>query len=119
MEGTHEVGWRPFMPPSTLSGHSVALLRVRLDDCTPSEGQLISHGNCARSNFCRGDHGHGQFAADHSFYGNRDRQSFGYRKGNTCFVVVGNSDPGPIARFLHHGTSGHDDLRPSTASSFL
>src|SRR5271166_274779 len=49
MEGTHEVGWRPFMPASTLSGRSVALLRVRLDDCTPSEGQLISHGNCARS----------------------------------------------------------------------
>ena len=47
MEGTHEVGWRPFMPASTLSGRSVALLRVRLDDCTPSEGQLISHGNCA------------------------------------------------------------------------
>ena len=40
-------------------------------------------------------------------------------KGNTCFVVVGNSDPGPIARFLHYGTSGHDDLRPSTASSLL
>ena len=37
------------MPASTLSGRSVALLRVRLDDCTPSEGQLISHGNCARS----------------------------------------------------------------------
>src|SRR5208337_966394 len=52
MEGTHEVGWRPFMPASTLSGRSVALLRVRLDDCTPSEGQLISHGNCARSIFC-------------------------------------------------------------------
>ena len=41
------------MPASTLSGRSVALLRVRLDDCTPSEGQLISHGNCARSIFCR------------------------------------------------------------------
>src|SRR5271165_1614382 len=52
MEKTHEVGWRPFMPASTLSGRSVALLRVRLDDCTPSEGQLISHGNCARSLFC-------------------------------------------------------------------
>src|SRR5271165_5948547 len=51
MEKTHEVGWRPFMPASTLSGRSVALLRVRLDDCTPSEGQLISHGNCARSWF--------------------------------------------------------------------
>src|SRR5271165_999986 len=42
MEGTQEVGWRPFMPASTLSGRSVALLRVRLDDCTPSAGQLIS-----------------------------------------------------------------------------
>ncbi len=41
MEGTHEVGWRPFMPASTLSGRSVALLRVQLDNCTPSEGQLI------------------------------------------------------------------------------
>jgi hypothetical protein len=29
------------MPASTLSGRSVALLRVQLDNCTPSEGQLI------------------------------------------------------------------------------
>src|SRR5271166_3675001 len=43
-----DFSWR-YMPASTLSGRSVALLRVRLDDCTPSEGQLISHGNCARS----------------------------------------------------------------------
>jgi len=35
MEGTHEVGWRPFMPASTLSGRSVALLRVRLDGLHP------------------------------------------------------------------------------------
>src|ERR1700741_4246650 len=47
MEGTHEVGRRPFMPASTLSGRSVALLRGNLDDCT-SEGRLISHGNCTR-----------------------------------------------------------------------
>jgi Putative Na+/H+ antiporter len=52
-------------------------------------------------------------------YGKRDRKSFGDRKGNTCFVVVGNSDPRRIARFLHHGTGCHDDLRPSTAPSFL
>jgi len=34
-------------------------------------------------------------------------------------VVVGNSDARPIAGFLHHGTGRDDDLRPSTASSFL
>ena len=34
MEGTHEVGRRPFMPASTLSGRSVALLRANLRDCT-------------------------------------------------------------------------------------
>ena len=50
MEGTHEVGRRPFMPASTLSGRSVALLRGNLDDCT-SEGRLISHGNCTRIQF--------------------------------------------------------------------
>jgi Putative Na+/H+ antiporter len=33
--------------------------------------------------------------------------------------VVGNSDPGPIARFLHHGAGRNGDLRPSTASPFL
>src|ERR1700719_2206578 len=47
MEGTHEVGRRPFMPASTLSRRSVALLRVNLDECT-SEGRSISHGNCTR-----------------------------------------------------------------------
>ena len=35
------------MPASTLSGRSVALLRVNLGDYT-SEGQSISHGNCTR-----------------------------------------------------------------------
>src|SRR5260370_42676130 len=48
MEGTHEVGSRPFMPASTLSGRSVALLRVNLDDY-PSEGRSISHGNYTRT----------------------------------------------------------------------
>src|ERR1700731_2515750 len=48
MEGTHEVGSRPFMPASTLSGRSVALLRVNLDDYT-SEGRSISHGNYTRT----------------------------------------------------------------------
>src|ERR1700730_10248330 len=47
MEGTHEVGSRPFMPASTLSGRSVALLRVNLGDYT-SESQSIYHGNCTR-----------------------------------------------------------------------
>ncbi len=32
---------------------------------------------------------------------------------------LSNSDPRPIARFLHHGAGGNDDLRPSTASSLL
>src|SRR5260370_38680349 len=50
MEGTHEVGSRPFMPASTLSGRSVALLRVNLDDYT-SEGRSISHGNYTRTIF--------------------------------------------------------------------
>jgi hypothetical protein len=50
MEGTHEVGSRPFMPASTLSGRSVALLRVNLDDYT-SEGRSISHGNYTRTFF--------------------------------------------------------------------
>jgi len=44
--------------------------------------------------------------ADHSFYGNRHRQSFGTRKGNTRFVVVGNSDTRPITRFLHYRAGG-------------
>ncbi len=30
LEGPHEVGWRPFMPASTLSRRSIALLRVNL-----------------------------------------------------------------------------------------
>jgi hypothetical protein len=54
---------------------------------------------------------HGQFIGDHSFYGDRDRQSFGSRKRNTRFVVVGNSDARSIARFRHHGASCDDDLR--------
>jgi hypothetical protein len=37
------------MPASTLSGRSVALLRVNLDDYT-SEGRSISHGNYTRTN---------------------------------------------------------------------
>src|SRR6202043_2551306 len=49
MEGPHEVGSRPFMPASTLSGRSVALLRVNLDDYT-SEGRSISNGNYTRTN---------------------------------------------------------------------
>jgi hypothetical protein len=36
------------MPASTLSGRSVALLRVNLDDYT-SEGRSISHGNYTRT----------------------------------------------------------------------
>ena len=38
------------MPASTLSGRSVALLRVNLDDYT-SEGRSISHGNYTRTFF--------------------------------------------------------------------
>ena len=34
-------------------------------------------------------------------------------------TVIGNSDARSIARFLHHGASCDDDLRTSTASSFL
>ena len=33
-------------------------------------------------------------------------------KGNTRFVVVGNSDAGPIARFLHHGAGRNDGSAP-------
>jgi hypothetical protein len=51
MEGTHEVGSRPFMPASTLSRRSVALLRVNLDDYT-SEGRSISNGNYTRTLIC-------------------------------------------------------------------
>jgi hypothetical protein len=36
------------MPASTLSGRSIALLRVNLDKY-PSEGRSISHGNCTRT----------------------------------------------------------------------
>src|SRR6202043_2523788 len=53
MEGPHEVGSRPFMPASTLSGRSVALLRVNLDDYT-SEGRSISNGNYTRTDFSPG-----------------------------------------------------------------
>ena len=38
------------MPASTLSGRSVALLRVNLDDYT-SEGRSISHGNYTTTNW--------------------------------------------------------------------
>jgi len=48
-----------------------------------------------------------------------DCQSFGNRKRNTRFVVVGNSDARLVARFIRHGAGGNDDLRASTASSFL
>jgi hypothetical protein len=48
-----------------------------------------------------------------------DQQSFGTRQGNHCFVVVGDSDARPIARFLHHGAGCYDDLRTSAASPFL
>src|ERR1700757_5540437 len=40
------------------------------------------------------------------------------RKGNTCFLVVGNSDARAIARVLDNGAGCNDDLRPTT-SSFL
>ena len=36
------------MPASTLSGRSIALLRVNLDKYT-SEGRSISHGKCTRT----------------------------------------------------------------------
>ncbi len=38
------------MPASTLSGRSVALLRVNLGNYT-SQGRSISHGNCTRPFF--------------------------------------------------------------------
>ena len=38
------------MPASTLSGRSVALLRVNLGNYT-SQGRSISHGNCTRTLF--------------------------------------------------------------------
>ena len=79
----------------------------------------VGNVNVADAIFCCRDHGHGQFAADPSFYGNSDRQSFNSRKRDARFVVVGNSDARPIARFLHHRAGRNDDLRPSTASSFL
>jgi hypothetical protein len=40
------------MPASTLSGRSVALLRVQLDNCTPSEGQLILTETAQEPLFC-------------------------------------------------------------------
>ena len=66
----------------------------------------VGNVNVADAIFCCRDHGHGQFTAGRSFYGKRDRQSFCSRKGNPRFVVVGNSDPRPIARFLHYGAGG-------------
>ena len=62
-------------------------------------------------NICRRDNGNSQFAANLSFYGNRDRQSFGSGKRNTRFMVVGDSDAGPVARLRDHRSGCHDDLR--------